>query len=284
MTQAKLIFNDLVEKRLWPVAVALVIALIAIPVGLSKSPSQHVATGGTGNSPLAGEWSRLLGEATPVVSLSAESSTPTYRRRLARLHSKNPFIQQAIIRAKTSSTSSTSGTGGAAPGGATNPVAPVSLPNATTTSPSTGTGSQPSQPAQPKQFNYTATVSFGLEGKVSKKTLLLTDPLPNADSPIVAFMGASGGGKKAVFAVFAGASPRGVGECKPSADKCNFLYLKKGDVELFDVTGTDGSVTTYELDLEKIGIKTVSSSAAHKSAKTGRPRSSAGKLAASPAR
>jgi hypothetical protein len=283
MTLARHIFSDLVEKRLWPVALALAIALIAIPVGLSKSPSQHAATGRTGNSPLAGEWSKLLGETAPVVSLAAENSTPTYRKRLARLRSKNPFIQQAIVKATTQgsgssgSTSSTSGTGGSVPP----PVAPVSLPNTTPTSPSTGTGSQPSQP---QQFNYTATVSFGLEGKTSKKTLLPTDPLPNADSPIVVFMGASDGGKKAVFVVFAGASPRGVGECKPSADKCNFLYLKKDDVELFDVTATDGSVTTYELALEKIGVKTVSSSASHASKTDGRPHSSAGKLVASPAR
>jgi hypothetical protein len=283
VTLARQIFSDLVEKRLWPVAVALAIALIAIPVGLSKSPSEHAATGSTRNSPLAGEWSKLLGEATPVVSLAADRSTPTFRKRLARLHSKNPFIQQAIIKAKTQAADSS--TSSAAPGiGAPAPVAPVSLPDTTTTSPSTGTGSQPTQPSEPQQFNYTATVSFGLEGKVSKKTLLLTDPLPNADSPIVAFMGASDGGKKAVFVVFAGASPRGVGECKPSADKCNFLYLKKGDVELFDVTGTDGSVTTYELDLEKIGVKTVSSSAAHSSKRHRRPASSAGKLTASPAR
>lgn len=278
MTLARHIFSDLVEKRLWPVAVALVIALIAIPVGLSKSPSEHAATGRTGNSPLAGEWSRLLGEATPVVSLAAESSTPTYRKRLARLGSKNPFIQQALIKATTQAASSSSSTSSTVPGGGVAaPVAPVSLPNTTTTSPSTGTGSQPSKT---KQFNYTATVSFGLKAKTSRKTLLPTDPLPNADTPIVAFMGASAGGKTAVFVVFAGAAPHGDGACKPSAAKCNFLYLKKGDIELFDVGATDGSVNTYELDLDKIGVKTVSSSAAHSSAKDGRPHSSAGKLGA----
>jgi hypothetical protein len=277
VTLARHIFSDLVEKRLWPVAVALVIALIAIPVGLSKPSSEHVATGRTGNSPLAGEWSKLLGEATPAVSLATER--PKYRKRLARLQSKNPFIQQAIIKAKTDASASSSTSSSAPGGGVPAPVAPVSLPDTTTTSPSTGTDSQPSQP---EQFNYTATVAFGLEGKTSKKTLLPTDPLPDSDNPIVVFMGASDGGKKAVFVVFAGASPRGVGDCKPSADKCNFLYLEKDDVELFDVTGTDGSVTTYELGLEKIGIKTVSSSAAHSSVKDGRPGSSAGKLAASP--
>jgi hypothetical protein len=279
MTLARHIFSDLVEKRLWPVAVALVIALIAIPVGLSKSPSEHAATGKTGNSPLAGEWSRLLGEATPVVSLSGDSSTPTYRRRLARLQSKNPFVQQAIIKATTPAASSSSSTSSTAPsGGVSAPVAPVSLPSTTTTSPSTGTGSQPSKT---KQFNYTAILRFGLKAKTSKKTLLLTDPLPNADNPIVAFMGASAGGKTAVFVVFSGAAPRGEGTCKPSAAKCNFLYLKKGDVELFDVGAADGSVTTYELDLDKIGIKTVSSSAARSSVRHRRPGTSAGDLAAS---
>lgn len=272
MTLARHIFSDLVEKRLWPVAVALVIAMIAIPVGLSKSPSDHAVTGKTGNSPLAGEWSKLLGEATPVVSLAAER--PKYRKRLARLQSKNPFVQQAIIRASTQASGSSSAAS-AAPG-STVPTtgAPVSLPDTTTTPPSSGTDSQPSAP---EQFNYTATVGFGLEGKTSKKTLLPTDALPDTDNPIVVFMGASEGGKKAVFVVFAGASPRGVGDCKPSSDKCSFLYLEKGDVELFDVTGTDGTVTTYELELEDIGTKTVSSSAARSSVKDRRPRSSAGK-------
>ena len=252
MTQIKHIFSDLVEKRLWPVAVALVIAMIAIPVGLSKSPSGHAVTGKTGNSPLAGEWSALLGQANPAVSLAVER--PKYRKRLARLQSKNPFVQQAIIKATTQASDSGSAASAAPGSAAPTTGAPVSLPETTPTSPSSGTDSQPTER---EQFNYTATVGFGLEGKTSKKTLLPTDALPDTDNPIVVFMGASEGGKKAVFVVFAGATPRGVGDCKPSSDKCNFLYLEKGDVELFDVTGTDGAVTTYELELVDIELKEV---------------------------
>jgi hypothetical protein len=288
MRFVKGIYADLKEKRLWPVAVGLLIALIAVPVGLSSPSSQSVGTPSASPSPLGGEWSSLLGQTKPIVSLASPHSK-YFRRQIQRLARKNPFIQQAQASTKHESLTTTT-PGGTNPGPAVGDPSPsVTPPDPTgytnpgpsstpAPSPSLSTGGTGMTPAEPKQFNYTASVSFGPVGATEKKTLLPTRPLPNTENPLVVYMGASSGGDEAVFVIFTGAVAQGDGECKPSATKCNFVYLKKGDVEFFEVTGTDGTVTTYELDLEGIGTKLVATGAASASGKRSKHESAAGEL------
>lgn len=245
MTLVRNVYNDLVEKRLWPVAVALVIALVAIPIGLSKSPREQGVSSGAGVSPLAGGWSKLVGEAKPVVSLASKRAK--YRRRLARLESKNPFIQQAIPKitnaGATSSTSTTGTAGGDQSGGGT-PV-PSSPASGETT------------PSEVKFFKFTATVDFGPTGHTSEKTVSPIKILPSTRNPIVAYMGATSSARKAIFVLLGTPQPSGDGECKPSGDTCNFVYLEKGDVEKFQVTDVDGKTVIYRLELKKINVEEI---------------------------
>jgi hypothetical protein len=255
MTFVKNLYADMIDKRLWPLALVLLVALIAVPVVLSKEAEKSTVEPTPPTEVLGGGASSLLGETKPVVSLEGAGS---FRRHVGHLSRKNPFTQQARGSAPATSQSSTppGGTGAVPTTGSTATPPAVSVPPTTTQPPTT----------QPKQFNYTATVKFGEIGKTEKKKLSPTDALPNTDDPVLVFMGASSGGKEAVFVVSSTATARGDGECKPSELKCNFLRLKAGDVEFLEVAGENDTVTTYQLDLIKLGA-TVASKAHASSSK-----------------
>jgi hypothetical protein len=75
MSAVRNLITDLVDRRLWPVAVALLAALVAVPVllgGGSKSPAPAPA------APLAATAANPGGTAHAAVSLSQPATTPKY--------------------------------------------------------------------------------------------------------------------------------------------------------------------------------------------------------------
>jgi hypothetical protein len=251
------LIEDLKENRLWPIAVGLALALIAIPVVLSKpsnSGSATTASTGTTGAALTGY---SLPELKPAVSVSSAAGS-TERKSVVRLSRKNPF--EPLVKPKapptgttgaaTSAGGSSTGSGsGAAAGSGTG--APSSGGSGSTGSPgSTGSGS-----SGVTYFTYVAKVKFGELGQTKTKTIQQLRSLPSSDDPIVVFMGATLDGEKAVFLVSADADLKGDGTCKPSADQCVFLYMSPGDSQTFEIAGTDGSLKTYELKLTSIDSK-----------------------------
>jgi hypothetical protein len=245
MTFAKSLWSDLVEKRLWPLALGLVVALIAVPVVLSRPAGENEPqTSPSGPSFLGGESSSLLGETKPIVSLGREGG---FRKHIARLGRKNPFVQQAQPGGKAEG-AITPGAG--ADTGASVPGTGAELPTPTV----------PTTPTSPGQtvYQYTATVRFGKIGETSTKTLDLTDALPSDEDAVTIFLGADG--DDALFLVSTNVTARGDGRCEPSESNCSILRMKKDDVEFFEVSGAGDTVTTYELELQRIGKKQLSSS------------------------
>jgi hypothetical protein len=286
MTFAKGLFHDLVERRLWPVALLLVVALLAVPIVLSDPAGETTpesASGSAPSSPLLGRQSAaLLDETQPVVS---RADRVPFRRRVRRLAAKNPFVQQAKPKppasSEAASTSGGAGTSGSLGTGTGTGSVPPSVPGG-----SGGIGSQPTGPVL-RKFLYTAVVKFGELGKTKKKTLEPTDSLPNDENAIVIYLGSDG--KSALFLAKSGVTARGDGSCEPSDSNCAILRMRKGDVEFFEVPSGDGSVTTYELELTKLGEKQVSSSKKGSSSKkkaspSNRKASSSKKAARSRAR
>ena len=91
MTLLRSIVSDLIEKRLWPVAVALGLALVAVPVVVG-------ATGG--EPPVSGPQVAGLNPASGAVVRLAEAPT----RGLARSgEDRNPFRQQKVATAPAAS-------------------------------------------------------------------------------------------------------------------------------------------------------------------------------------
>ncbi|MEA2305625.1 MAG: hypothetical protein QOH43_2905 [Solirubrobacteraceae bacterium] len=270
MSLLRNLLTDLVEKRLWPVAVALVAALVAVPVLLGGG-------GGAtpGSTPVAGLATPATGGAPSVpraqVALETDPSAADHGGT-----SRDPFVQRKIAKAADQAAADLSKA-------ATGDVPPLS-----SSPPATGTGGagdgssgsgDPKTPAKPAPKAdptlYRVDLSFGETGKQkSYKDLERLAPMPDADNPFLVFLGVLDDGKTAVFLVSSDATATGDGVCKPDPTSCETIEMKAGSTEFFDLAPQDGdaSATTtdattstpgvqYQLDLTKVAKFTAASTA-----------------------
>lgn len=243
------LLHDLVEKKLWPVALALVAALIAAPVvlgGGSGSTASDVA------ALPATAPSTLVPGGPKVVSVDATSTGEITRAGAVR----DPFVQHhqpkvADLAPAPTSPSEPAPSASPSPGSSAPSGGPVSAPEPTTVTP----------PAAPKGTSSDApvhgpavTVKFGqVESTKTYKDVTKLTPLPSANEPLIVFLGLSADGKKATFLIDASATPSGDGTCKPSDDSCEQVQLQVGDIEFLDVTGDQPTSTTqYQLEVTSI--------------------------------
>ena len=282
--------RDLVEKRLWPVAAALLVALIAVPVLLGGGGSEPAA------APLTADANGASAGERTAVSLDTTESTP--RKRDGRL--KNPFHAPGGSTASgTTASTSTSGgvatvsTGGSSislpssTGGSTSidiptPSAPKrpdvsgsggsgSSSTPSVTPPSSGSGSSSGTSggssngdggstggtAKPKPAPageaYSVTMRFGRPGHMrTLRNVRRLAPLPSVVNPFFVFLGVMKDHETAVFLVSSDAVATGDGKCRPSAKDCATVEMKAGDIEFFDFTDETGKVTQFELDLKRV--------------------------------
>jgi hypothetical protein len=257
------LWHDLREKRLWPVAVGLLAAAVAIPVVMLKpasegTPAPVVAT----PAPKAGTLPAVEVDTSPV----HDSKLETFKQRdpfkpLSDLKKDPADSSSAAPSDPTASGASagspTAGSGSSA-GGASAPS------SAGSPSPSAGTPSTPNSDTTTtttpvKWFRYTADMSFGEAGDL--KTLKGVKDftlLPDEKVAAVVFMGVSDDAKSAIFFIADPAfTPSGEGECNDK-DDCRFVKLSlsdKKDEEKF--TSLDGS-TVYKLKLLKLNREYIS--------------------------
>jgi hypothetical protein len=242
MNALRTLLSDLVEKRLWPLAVLLVGALVAVPFVLAKSPATAPAPG-AGTTPAA---TAATASSAPTVEVVAAPS----RHAPLRGRAKNPFHQQHVG-AKRSN----------ADGGGTPPVDTAPPAGTGTPSPDDGnspSGGAPTPPPKPQKTYAVAAVDVRF-GKASgnqhtHENLPRLRALPSATRPIVIFLGMRKGLDTAVFLLSSDVHAQGDGTCTPSRAECTAIEVREGDVVLLDVTGADGRVTQYELDLLKITV------------------------------
>jgi hypothetical protein len=234
MSFVRNIAADLVDKRLWPLAAILVIALVAVPVVLSNPASE---SGGTAPLSAAGQG--------PVPGLPAVNSTPGGGPIGG--SPRNPFRQQHLPRPLVSNPSgigpATAGSASAASGGDTSGGGSSGASGGSTP----GGGS-----TTPSQQVTKLRVKFG-PSDGSRPTRDITDgtPLPSASNPLLVYVGLKSDGKTALFLVSSDAQPQGDGVCRPNRAICSELELKPGQTEFFDVTGPGGTVQ-YELDVVRV--------------------------------
>jgi hypothetical protein len=258
MTQAKRfardVFDDMVERKLWPVALILLVALIAIPVVLAKPASESTAPlpGAAETSPAVSGASSPLTAFEPVVS----SSVTTGESKGLRGRVKNPFSPKGIDFSAADEAGSVQpipGLGNAAVSTGETAV------GAGDTAPPSGGGQTESGGGSgtegKKYFTYTAKVRFGEEGDTTTRTLSEFRSLPSSDNPIAVFMGVKTDGKTAVFLMSSSTTTTGDGDCEPTDSECTFLYLKAGDAQLIETVTPEGEIVSYELELVDISVK-----------------------------
>lgn len=262
--------RDLVEKRLWPVAAALVIALVAVPMFLSRGGDAPAPQAAAGAAPAQAQQ----GASAAKVSLAQDASATADRTGSVR----NPFKATGSA-AKTTATTTTAATptpvvspgsnpGSSATGSSSTPAAATSTgstgtsvvkpitssPVSGSTSGSTSTGSTPAATTTPSTgatqdtaTTHKITLRFGPStgGRKTMRDVARLTALPNAKSPVTSLLGVMRDGKTVAFGLAANVVATGNGTCKPSPTDCKTVEMRAGDAQYFRIAGTDGAADRW---------------------------------------
>lgn len=236
------LWNDLREKRLWPVALALLVGLIAVPVVLSK-PSEEPGLPTVASAPEPKE----TGVAKGLAALRVAEDVPGEGSTLDVFDPSDPFKPpQDIIdnssEAGTPPGGTESETGGGV-GGDTGGGADESGGGGG----GGGTGEPTGGETQTVEYRYVIDVTFTANGRKRKiKGMERLDVLPSERNPLLIFLGASKNGANAVFLIDSTLTAAGEGKCKPSNSECAFLYLGAGSEH--ELTNDEGDSYTLRVD------------------------------------
>jgi hypothetical protein len=254
------LISDMRDRRLLLPALLLVVALVAVPVGLSTSPSAPPAPAAAAAGASGG-----ISAAEPAV-LTEQVGIRSYRKRLAQLKQKNPFQRHfalpklqktnpGVLAPPTASSSSPApapAPTAPAPAGTDTSTASTTEPVTTTTT-HTVTVQQPRKPRQVRLYSWVADVKVGPQGSLERHDGVKNlEYLPEAHTPMLIFAGAKLNGEQASFLVSDDVSSVDGGVCRPGRAKCQVLRMKPGDEASLDYA-PDGK--TYILKL--IGIRQV---------------------------
>jgi hypothetical protein len=278
------VLHDLVAKRLWPVAVALVAALVAVPIVLGGSSNAGTAAPPAVASAAGANGLANHRDAARAQVVSLEQQATGKVQRAGAIH--DPFVQhhqpkvvdpkvsQAVKKVAAAVSGALSGSGSSSTSPSTGGSSPAPAPTPTpTTTPKPDTTAKPKANADDL---YRVKLSFGEAGaeKTYDNVARLT-PLPSSDNPFFVYLGLADDKKSAVFLVDGEAVPSGDGVCAPSAGQCQQVTLKAGDLEFFEMQSGTAGVVEYQLSLTS--IKKVKASSTAVAAKARARESKAGR-------
>jgi hypothetical protein len=235
MTVVTNTWRQLVRSKLWPVAVLLLAALVAVPFLLAREPE---APAPLAPLPVASEADDSIAE--PVVA-KVSTEDRDRRRRVLGVR-KDPFRPAPVKKPKTEQQEGT----------VPPPVEQAPAGGGT----ETGGGS----PAPEKTYYEAGTiiVRFGEASESATLEEFAIDkmaPVPDETLPLLVYMGLTKDGKKAKFLVDASVEVDGDGNCKPHKSNCEVIELAVGETEFLDVLETEadeeepaGDETTEETE------------------------------------
>jgi hypothetical protein len=273
------LWHDLRAKRLWPVALVLAVALVAVPVVLSK-PSETAGPAPVQTVRKAPDPK----EAAALAQVKLDSSAHDARgSTLDTFDPSDPFRPPAKVTKKkkteTDAPSSVEGnTGGGTPAGDTGASTgttggDIGSTGGGTTGTTGGTGGGGTPTTTTTQYRYVVDVTFTANGRTRHiKGLERLDMLPSQASPLLLFLGATPNGGNAVFLVDSTLQAAGEGRCKPKASECAFLYIGPGSEHEF--TNDDGD--SYTLKIDEIRKVRVDASASAGASRAKRARAAVG--------
>lgn len=229
-------FKQLMERKLWPVALLLVAALVAVPFLLASD--EPAAPPPVAAAP-AGQ-----GATEPVVSLADAARRDEVRAVLGAR--KDPFRPAQVLAVPTPEPQPSVGAGAASAGATSGGDVGASGGDVGSTG---GTTVDPSPPAEPTPaptqpptvdepeapkptFDlYSLQVRFGDvgTGELRTRNVKRLTSLPNGISPAALYLGLSEDKQSAVFLVDAGVDVVGDGRCVPAPSNCETLVLEPGE-------------------------------------------------------
>jgi hypothetical protein len=290
--------RDLFERRLWPLAVVILAAAVAVPFLLHG----HGADAAIAAPPAASASSGSQSTATHHASASTKPRpTPTSKTRdpFAQVvqkktsHKSSSSSKKSQSTATTSATSptsssasaSTSGGGSSSSSGGgsssssstssatTTPVVTTPVTTSPTTSTGTGTGTTP---AKTQSWDvYSVDVRAGApKAAVSHHDIARLMPLPSERAPEALYMGVSDHGHSAVFALAAGVEVSNLGGdrsigayCHPTRADCALVVIPEGKSVGLTYKSASGAHRALVLRLARISSHVTHSAAAVKTAR-----------------
>jgi hypothetical protein len=261
------LWYDLREKRLWPLAVLLAVAVAAVPLVLRKDAEPAPAPV-AGAAPQA-QTADADAEALAIKALE-EGSLPSSK--LDKFSAKNPFrplVKERSVEEVASQLGSTpstpaggdpsdaGGTGGGDAGGSTggggSPPSPSGDVGPVDTEDDTGedTGDDTADDAPDKktltEYAYVVDLTFIANDRRRRiKGMEKLDILPSAANPLLLFLGVTDNAGNAVFLVDSTLKAAGEGRCKPNPEQCAFVYIGPGSEHQF--ANEEGDSYTLRVD------------------------------------
>jgi len=225
---------DLRSRGLLPVVILLVVAMVAVPMLLSRGSSSSEA-------PSLQASSGVL-DAAPETQSAVVSYSPgirDYKKRLKDLSPKDPFRQQFTKSAAAASQLNSTVTTSTPTGGSSEVTGSATTVSAGTggggSSTSGGSGKKKKKKKQTKT-TYTYSVNV-LAGDVDTtltpfKSVASLTPLPSQTTPVVVYYALSGDFQQVLFLVSNKVDAlSGPGICVPAPDDCSLLSLTPGQSE-----------------------------------------------------
>jgi hypothetical protein len=244
------IVRDLIDKRLWPVAIALLVALVAVPIVLGGSGGTAPVAPLPAPVPAQAGADTAIKVSAPAVlghSRPGPVDDPFYAPPKPKVESSGPT---------TSSPSSSSSSSSSAPGStkSTDPGTGGTTPP-TTTEPS----ATPSTDAASYVF-YRPRVRFGADDAAPVRGLSRLEPLGGQANPAALYLGPTANHTHAVFLLGPNAVATGAGACGETT--CRVFALKAGESATIQVIGASGYMEAqYVLTLDKIAEQPVADEA-----------------------
>ena len=218
------IWRQLVRSKLWPVALLLVGALVAVPTLLAREPAVPATI-----APVAVNTEADDSIAEPIVA----KVTPEDRARRRRVLGvrKDPFRPAPVKKAKVDETET--------------PEAPkTDVPAAP------GGGGVVTEPTEKPVFYAPGTiiVRFGdaNNSQLGRFAIPKFGPVPDDEFPLLVYMGLTKDGKRAKFLVDAALEVDGDGICRPHPASCEVIELAVGETEFLDVINPDTDTETTD--------------------------------------
>jgi len=252
-------FRQLIEHKLWPFALLLVAALVAVPVVLSKDAEVPAPA----PAATAGAAAALASQSPtqPIVSLGEPAERESRRRVLGAR--KNPFQPVKVKKPSIASSAPTTTqvpapqttTGSGAPATSRPPLGGLTPPVRVT--PPVVVRPRPVPVTAPVTTRALYRVKVRIQqsgGQPDTRVINRLTGLPAMSNARAQFLGLRDKYRKAVFLVRAGQLVLGDGFCRPSPQDCKAVELRE-DETAFLVDGDD----TFVITVVNIGRKTTTS-------------------------
>jgi hypothetical protein len=252
MNPVRKLIDDLIEKKLWPVALMLVVTAIAIPVMISgggSDPASDTPDPSFASAPAAAA-------STPAVELVGP---PAVRTRSGAV--RDPFRRKKVAAASTQSSSpatSEAPKSGGSSGSASTGDSKASTDKPATTTHKATPAIKQAAANRAARMAYQTVVRFTRPGGTRERPLARLAVLGNTSNPALQYTGVSSDGRYAIFVLGTRARVAGSGACV-IADPCRAVGLQRGDKVTVEVLGADQSVRRYVVEvtvLRKLALPT----------------------------